>query len=341
MLGADKNSMSLENITEHLEDLRRRIMYVLAFFLIALIGSLVFVGNVYNYLVTPLQGMKLVVLGPGEVVQIYLTIAGVAAIAVTTPFLLWQLWVFVGPGLLAHERRYALRLIGPITVMFLLGVAFAYYVIFPEIFHFLRQIAEIRFTVMFTASEYFSFMFAIVVPFGLLFELPIVVMFLTRIGVITPMWLRSVRRYAYFLCVILGVFISPPELISHLSVVVPMILVYEISIGISALTYKRKLAAEAWWREKEQQEAPDVADSPAITVSEAKEAPIEPLGPRFDPQTDPQAEPQTEPLEPISDASKEAAKDSTKGRSEDSQPTQTADRERLPNRPEIDVEDRE
>jgi len=333
LLGADKNSMSLENITEHLEDLRRRIIYVLAFFLIALIGSLVFVGNVYNYLVTPLQGMRLVVLGPGEVVQIYLTIAGVAAIAVTTPFLLWQLWVFVGPGLLAHERRYALRLIGPITVMFLLGVAFAYYVIFPEIFHFLRQIAEIRFTVMFTASEYFSFMFAIVVPFGLLFELPIVVMFLTRIGVITPMWLRSVRRYAYFLCVILGVFISPPELISHLSVVVPMILVYEISIGISALTYKRKLAAEAWWREKEQQEAPDVADSPAITVSEANESTIEPL--------EPQADPQTEPLEPVSDASKESAKDPTTARSVDSPPTQTADRERLPNRPEIDVEDRE
>ena len=322
--------MSLENITEHLEDLRRRIMYVLAFFLIALIGSLVFVGNVYNYLVTPLQGMRLVVLGPGEVVQIYLTIAGVAAIAVTTPFLLWQLWVFVGPGLLAHERRYALRLIGPITAMFLLGVAFGYYVIFPEIFHFLKQIAEIRFTVMFTASEYFSFLFAIVVPFGLLFELPIVVMFLTRIGVITPMWLRSVRRYAYFLCVILGVFISPPELISHLSVVVPMILVYEISIGISALAYKRKLAAEAWWREKEQQEAPDVADSPAITVSEAKEAPIEP-----------RAEPQAEPLEPVSDASKETAKDPMTARSEDSQPTQTEDCERLSNRPGIDVEDRE
>lgn len=244
------NRSTAESVVGHLEDLRRRIIFVLVFFLVALIVSIAFVGNVYNFLIAPAH-IRLAVLGPGDVVQIYLMIAGVAALAVTTPFLLWQLWVFVGPGLLPRERRYALQLIAPITIMFLAGMAFGFFVVFPNIFRFLKQLATARFDFIPTAPEYFSFMFNIVIPFGLLFELPVVVMFLTRIGLITPKWMRKVRRYAYFTCIVLGTLISPPELISHLSVTVPMILIYELSIGISVLAYRRKLASEAWWREDE------------------------------------------------------------------------------------------
>ncbi|PWI56663.1 twin-arginine translocase subunit TatC [Sulfoacidibacillus thermotolerans] len=260
------------SLVKHLDELRKRLLFVLVFFLFALIVALIFVGNVYSYLVIPARGLKLVVLGPGDVVQIYLTIAGVAAFAITTPFLLWQLWRFVGPGLLPKERKYAGKLIGPASAMFLLGVAFGYYVIFPEIFRFLRQLAQMHFDVMFTATEYFSFMFNIVIPFGILFELPVVVMFLTRIGVITPFWLRKVRRFAYFAFVILGVFISPPELVSHLSVVIPMILIYELSIGISAIAYRKKLAAEAWWRADQQKEVGIVTTTaPLVDAVEDKE----------------------------------------------------------------------
>lgn len=237
------------SIVGHLEDLRKRIIFILVFFLAALIASFAFIGSVYDFLVAPAHGMRLAVLGPGDVVQIYLMIAGAAALAVTTPFLLWQLWLFVAPGLLPRERRYALRLIAPITVMFLVGVSFGYLLVFPEIFHFLKTLAQERYRFILTATEYFSFMINIVLPFGLLFELPVVVLFLTRIGLLSPKWLRKMRRYAYFLCVVLGTLISPPELISHLSVTVPMILIYEASIGISALVYRKKLKAEAWWRE--------------------------------------------------------------------------------------------
>ncbi|MCY0892262.1 MAG: twin-arginine translocase subunit TatC [Acidibacillus sp.] len=255
-------------LVEHLSELRKRLLIAFIFFLVALIIALIFVGNIYTYLVTPAHGLKLVVLGPGDVVQIYLSIAGVAAFAVTTPFLLWQVWRFVGPGLKLHERKYAAKMIGPTSIMFILGLSFGYYVIFPEIFHFLRVLAQMHFNVMFTATEYFEFMFNIIVPFGILFELPVVVMFLTRIGVITPMWLRKVRRYAYFAFVILGVFISPPELISHLSVVIPMVLIYELSIGISVLAYRKKLSTEAWWRTDAKKEVGIVtASEPVETMS--------------------------------------------------------------------------
>ena len=238
-------------IVSHLEELRKRLIFVLAFFVVIMIGSLTFVGRLYRFLSSPLAGMKLLVLGPSDVVQIYFMIAGVVAFAVTTPFLLWQLWKFVSPGLLAKEKKYAKRLILPVTIMFVLGLSFGYFVIFPEIVVFLKNLAEQNFIVSFTAKEYFSFMFNIVVPFGILFEMPILIVFLTRIGILTPMWLRKMRRYAYFSFVILGVLISPPEMISHLSVVVPMVLIYEISIWFAALVYRRKLVAEAWWREEQ------------------------------------------------------------------------------------------
>ncbi len=240
--------MQEHSFVGHLEELRKRIIYVLVCFVVTLIVSLAFVSHIYGFLIRPAHGMRLAVLGPGDIVQIYLMIAGVAAIVVTTPFILWQLWLFISPGLRATERRYTLMMIGPVLIMFVLGVSFGYFVVFPEIFHFLLKLAS-QFRVMFTATEYFGFLLDIVLPFGFLFEMPIIILFLTRIGVLTPKFMRKVRRYAYFIFVVLGTLISPPELISHLSVTVPMILVYEVSIWISALAYKKKLAAEKWWRE--------------------------------------------------------------------------------------------
>lgn len=232
----------LMSAIDHLSDLRKRIIYVLIALVVLLGASLAFVSQIYGYLVTPLHrlGVKLVVVSPGEVITVYLTIAGFTAIGLVLPFALYQLWRFIAPGLLPKERRYTVRLLPVAFVMFLLGIAFAWFVIFPTILHFLIILSEQHFTVMLRADKYFAFLTNICIPFGFIFELPIVVVFLTRIGVISPKLLRRMRRYAYLVAVILGVLISPPELISHLSVVVPIILLYEFSIFLSALTQKRR-----------------------------------------------------------------------------------------------------
>ncbi len=268
-----RGSRSLENnagLVAHLEELRKRLIFVLIFFVLIMVGSLAFVGRIFQFLSRPIAGMKLLVLGPSDVVQIYFMIAGVVAFAATTPFLLWQLWKFVSPGLYPHEKKYAKRLILPTTLMFLLGISFGYFVIFPELVSFLRRLAEQHFSVSFTAKEYFSFMFDIVIPFGLLFEMPILIVFLTRIGVLTPQWLRKMRRFAYALFVLIGVLISPPEMISHLSVVVPMVLIYEVSIWLSQVAYKRKLAVEAWWREGKDSKKGSKTATPAASAAQAE-----------------------------------------------------------------------
>lgn len=232
----------LMSAIDHLSDLRKRIIYVLIALVVLLGASLAFVSHIYGYLIGPIHrlGVKLVVVSPGEVITVYLKIAGFVAIGLVLPFALYQLWLFIAPGLLPKERRYTVRLLPVAFVMFLLGVAFAWFFIFPTILRFLILLSEQHFNVMIRADMYFSFLTNICLPFGFIFELPIVVIFLTRIGIVSPKLLRKMRRFAYLIAVILGVLISPPELISHLSVVVPIILLYELSIFLSALTHKRR-----------------------------------------------------------------------------------------------------
>lgn len=229
---------------DHLSELRRRIIYVLAVFMVLLFACLGFVSHIYSYLVSPLkeEGYRLMVISPGEVITVYFSIAGVIAVGLTLPFALYQLWLFVRPGLTPVERRYTLRLLPVTLALFVAGVCFAWFIIFPTILHFLLRISSAQFIVNIRAGAYFSFLSTICIPFGFIFELPVVVVFLTRIGLVTPQFLSRIRRYAYLVIVLIGVFISPPELISHLSVTIPMVLLYEISIGLSHLVVRRRMS---------------------------------------------------------------------------------------------------
>lgn len=227
---------------DHLADLRKRIIYVLAAFVLVLIASLIFVSRLYHYFVSPLSKLHqhLVVVSPGEIVTVFLSISGVVSIGITLPFALYQLWLFVAPGLTPTERNYTVRLLPVTFVMFIAGVCFAWFLVFPTILSFLVHLTSQQgLQIFLRADAYFSFVTSICLPFGFIFELPIVVAFLTRIGLLTPTKLRKVRRFAYLIIVVLGVLISPPELISHLSVTVPMMVLYEISIGISSMVKRR------------------------------------------------------------------------------------------------------
>ncbi|GMA50355.1 sec-independent protein translocase protein TatC [Alicyclobacillus contaminans] len=227
---------------EHLNDLRKRLISICVVFVVLLIGCFVFVSRIYGYLVEPLtrEGYRLMVTSPGEVVMVYMSMAGLVSAGLTLPFALYQIWRFVKPGLTPTEQRYTLRLLPAALLMFGLGLCFSWFVVFPAVLHFLLHLAQERFTVMLRAGSYFGFLTSICLPLALVFELPLVVVFLTRIGLVTPRFLRKMRRYAYFVCVLIGVLISPPELVSHLSVVLPMIFLYELSILLSALVQRRR-----------------------------------------------------------------------------------------------------
>lgn len=248
-------SQEEQPLVSHLSELRKRIIWILVIFVINLIITFVFVDPIYNFLVQDASRMfpemkeiKLTVLGPGEILKVYFTVAGMAAIGLTIPFFLYHVWKFIKPALEEREAKVAFRYLPLVFFMFAAGIAFGYFLVFPLLYKFLYDLGSERFVLNYTASNYFSFLNMMVVPFGLIFEMPVAVMFLSRIGILTPNTLIKVRKYAYFVMVIVASMISPPELTSHLAVATPMILLYELSILVSKWSWKKRnamLAAQA------------------------------------------------------------------------------------------------
>lgn len=231
------------HLTEHLAELRKRLLITLGAFIVALFAAFIYVEDIYQWLTRNL-GYKLQTLGPSDVLWVYLMISAVFAIAVTIPIAGFQLWRFVAPGLKDNERRAALAYIPALAVLFAAGLSFGYFVIYPMVLNFLTSMAAGTFETNYTAERYFRFMINMTVPFGVLFEMPVIVMFLTSLGILNPVRLAKVRKMAYFLLTIVAVTITPPDIVSDVLVIVPLLFLYEISIGLSRFIFLRKQAKQ-------------------------------------------------------------------------------------------------
>lgn len=227
------------NTIDHLEEMRKRIIITAIVFIVFLILGLVFVKELYLFFLGNFH-TKLLVLGPSDIIHIYFQLATVVAIVGTIPVAAWQIWIFVRPALKPREQKVALAYIPALFILFIAGISFGYFFIFPNILRFLTNLGKDIMITNFTAEKYFGFLINITLPFGIAFEMPIVMMLLTSLGIINPYVVAKLRKYAYFVLVIVATLISPPELFSHLSVAIPLILIYEISVMFSKIVFKRK-----------------------------------------------------------------------------------------------------
>ncbi|MDE3839283.1 twin-arginine translocase subunit TatC [Bacillus methanolicus] len=237
------------NVVEHLEELRKRLIITVASFLIFFVVSFIYVKDIYKWLVRDLD-VKLIVLGPSDVIWVYFMLATVIAVAATIPVFALEAWLFVRPALRPNERKVTLTYIPALFFLFIAGLCFGYFVIFPTVLNFLVELSGDLMETNFTAEKYFRFLMHMTLPFGVLFELPVVVMFLTSLGIINPYVLQKVRKYAYFVLVVISVIISPPDFMSDILVSIPLLFLYEISINLSKIVYKRKLKKEQDWNEE-------------------------------------------------------------------------------------------
>ncbi|MFF2450431.1 twin-arginine translocase subunit TatC [Neobacillus sp. NPDC058068] len=226
------------NLVDHLEELRKRIIISALAFVVFFIAGFIYVDDIYRWFV---GDTKLMVLGPSDIMWIYFMLATVIAVAGTIPVLALQIWLFVKPALRPIERKITLSYIPALFFLFLLGLAFGYFVIFPMVLDFLVKMGQDMFVTNFTAERYFSFIMNMTLPFGVLFELPVVVMFLTSLGILNPYVLGKVRKYAYFVLIIIAVVITPPDFMSDFVVTLPLLLLYEISINLSKFVYRKRL----------------------------------------------------------------------------------------------------
>lgn len=239
---ADGPLFPIASLLEHLTELRKQIIKGLIVFILFFIIVFSTINSWFPYVT---RGYSLIILGPLEVVKFYMTISTTLAFGLSMPFLVHFLWSFIKPGLKEEESRF-LGLYAPVMLLlFLLGVAFGYFIVNPLSYSFLVSVGAANFDVMVSANEYMHFLVMTTVPLGLLFELPIVALFLSSIGVLTAESMKKIRGWSYIGMGIGSAVITPPDFISQLLVLIPMIILYEISIYLVKRIERKQIESTA------------------------------------------------------------------------------------------------
>lgn len=218
--------------TSHLEELRERLIRVLIGIGIGFILCYGFQEEIISLLQRP-YGQKLVFISPTEAFFVTLKVSFFAGIMLATPLILYEIWAFVAPGLKESEHKFARYFMIYGTVLFLTGVMFCYFVVLPIGVSFLLSYQSSLLQPMISVDNYMSFVLLFLFAFGIIFNLPLAIIILTRIGLVSPETLRRNRKFAYLITFIVGALLTPPDVFSQTMMALPLILLYEISIVIS------------------------------------------------------------------------------------------------------------
>jgi sec-independent protein translocase protein TatC len=250
-------------LTEHLGDLRKRISISLTALLITFIISFNYSEDIFRLIMFPLKynldfsvremfvrfvpqdklhDTKLVFLAPAEAFWMNMKVSFVAALILSLPVIFHQLWKFISPGLLQKEKKYVLPFIFSATGLFILGASFCFLIVLPFAMGFLLTYKTGDFLMpMLSVGQYVDFCLKFILAFGAVFELPIVILFLTKMGIVTPKTLRKNRKYSVLIAFVLAAFLTPtPDAFNQTLMAVPIILLYEIGIWVSMIFGHKK-----------------------------------------------------------------------------------------------------
>ena len=248
MIAENEDDTSM-NFLDHLKELRQKLIYSIIFFIFSFIISFYFSQSIFEFLAKPLtsilqDGNGLIYTALQEAFLTNVKVAFFTAAFISFPFLSFQIWSFISPGLLKKEKKISLPSLIAIPFLFLLGAAVVYYLISPIAWKFFlsfqtSQADSINITLQAKMNEYLSLMMTFIFAFGLAFQLPVVLLLLVRVGVLTIQQLVSFRKYAIVLAFIFAAIITPPDPFSQISLALPVIILYEVSILISRFLSKK------------------------------------------------------------------------------------------------------
>ncbi len=224
----------------HLIELRDRLLRAVIVFVVVLVCLLPFANQVYTLLAQPLLsqlpvGGQMIATGVTTPFFVPMKVAMLAAMLLTLPHSLYQLWAFVAPGLYLHERRFIGPLVVASTMLFFAGMSFAYFAVFPVIFGFIAHTAPIGVAVMTDIGNYLDFVISLFVAFGIAFEVPIAVVVLVHLGVVDIKTLKEIRSYVIVAAFVIGAIFTPPDVVSQIMLAVPLWLLYEAGILAAGL----------------------------------------------------------------------------------------------------------
>jgi sec-independent protein translocase protein TatC len=236
------NAAPEESFISHLVELRDRLIRSLIAIALILGGLCLYPGpgDIYDFLAAPLtaalpEGTKMVAIGVITPFMVPLKVTAMVAFVLALPFILYQAWSFVAPGLYAHEKRLGVPLIVSSTVLFVLGMAFCYYFVFGQVFHFINSFAPKSITPAPDIEAYLSFVMTMFLAFGLSFEVPVALVVLVKLGVVSIEKLKEWRSYFVVGAFVVAAIVTPPDVVSQLALAIPMCLLYEIGILAAGL----------------------------------------------------------------------------------------------------------
>lgn len=235
MSAPDASGETEQPLIAHLLELRTRILRVLVGIAVAFAPLAYFAQEIYSFLAQPLlsllpAGTSMIATEVASPFFAPVKLAAILAATVSMPWTLYQVWAFVAPGLYKSEQRLVLPLLASSTLLFYVGMAFAYFLVLPTVFHFLVGIAPEGVAVMTDIAKYLDFVLAIFLAFGLAFETPVAIVLLVRTGFATPQQLRDKREYVLVGAFVVAAVLTPPDVVSQLLLAIPSYLLYELGI---------------------------------------------------------------------------------------------------------------
>jgi sec-independent protein translocase protein TatC len=234
-----------DTFISHLVELRDRLLRSLVAIAVVFIGLFLYPGSgpLYDFLAAPLmqalpEGAKMIATGVITPFLVPVKVTAFVALFIALPYVLYQAWAFVAPGLYAHEKKLVLPLVVASTVLFLLGVAFCYYFVFGKVFAFINSFAPQSITPAPDIEAYFSFVLTMFLAFGVTFEIPVVVVVLARVGIVTLEQLKQARPYVIVGAFVIAAIVTPPDVLSQVLLALPMWLLYELGIIVARFVVK-------------------------------------------------------------------------------------------------------
>jgi sec-independent protein translocase protein TatC len=229
----------------HLEELRRRLITCAIAIGIGFVISYFFSKQLFSLLVLPLVKVlpadsQLIFTSLPEMFLTYIKVSLVAGIILAIPVIFYELWMFIIPALYQKEKRYLVPFVLFSSILFILGALFGYLIVFPYGFKFFIGFATEDIQARPSVKQYFSFAIRLLLAFGLVFEMPVVVLFLARIGLVTPDAMKRFRKFAILCSFILAAILTPPDVATQIMMALPIIILYELSILISKVVYRKK-----------------------------------------------------------------------------------------------------
>lgn len=238
-----------EGFISHLVELRTRLLRAAVAVIGIFVVLFIFPGPsvIYDVLAQPMlaslpTGTRMIATGVITPFMVPVKVTLMAAFVLALPVVLYQAWAFVAPGLYKHEQRLALPLIASSTLLFLLGMAFCYFVVFKTVFHFIANFAPQSITPAPDIEAYVSFVMTMFIAFGVTFEVPIAVILLVKSGVVTVQKLRSARGYVIVGAFVIAAVVTPPDVLSQFMLAVPLCLLFELGLVVASIMKKREVA---------------------------------------------------------------------------------------------------